>query len=377
MRVVYDAESGAEAAAPLRAALWRVVNSWPAGRQKALLRFVTGVGVYPSPPGSVPFRIELPYAAFTSAQHASLIHTLPTAHTCANVLEMPNYYAALRATTPTATAAEMSAEDWIDATARLLESKLLLAITQTDGYGLDTNTTLTSQSGLTPRSWNTITVRPGGAGGTADPDVVQNSGVITVSRGGRKPTTASGGGSGGSLVSGPHVGPGSPPASARGPIIGWGPTARGMPANSSMTPDPAAVMRSLVDARKPADAAQRKLILAGPNDDDEEITIVRDLTDQTDSQQKLITEQSTGNNEPHQQPRMIANRLAPAVTRLSVAASSALISGTDDKLMQNGTIGLEGAESEALESHRKLLDDLAADLDEAATTLPLPGGLHS
>ncbi len=58
---------------------------------------------------------------------------MPSAHTCTNTVEMPNYFASLRATAPTGT----SEEQLRGSCRELLDAKLRFAVLGSQGYGLD------------------------------------------------------------------------------------------------------------------------------------------------------------------------------------------------------------------------------------------------
>ena len=48
-------------------------------------------------PGTELLSVQMPFVSFSTAELVAGAQTLPQSHTCDNVLELPNYYAALRA----------------------------------------------------------------------------------------------------------------------------------------------------------------------------------------------------------------------------------------------------------------------------------------
>jgi hypothetical protein len=93
-RVVADAELDADAGSVLGGLLWKVLASWPRDRQLQFLHFVTGSDRLPLP-GSELLKLEAPFVAFGAAQHAAQLGMLPQAHTCDNLLELPDSWASL------------------------------------------------------------------------------------------------------------------------------------------------------------------------------------------------------------------------------------------------------------------------------------------
>ncbi len=149
-RVVLCSTLRAAAGAPLAEALWAVLARWDtAGGELPMLfrRFVTGASAPPPTPGAAPLRVEVPAAARSREEHAQALEELPVAHTCTSTLELPNYYAALRALggaqPPSAEGATVGAQEessnpWLAATVEHLERKLRQAVTEGGaGYGLE------------------------------------------------------------------------------------------------------------------------------------------------------------------------------------------------------------------------------------------------
>lgn len=134
-RIVYDEE--ARECVPLQRALWDVVNGWPLGKQRAFVRFVTGVAALP-PPMTEALKVDTPFSAFGAKQQAKLLATLPQAHSCTNTLELPNYYAALEAGAATGGGSGGATRDALAARCRvIINERLTMAVEGSDGYGLD------------------------------------------------------------------------------------------------------------------------------------------------------------------------------------------------------------------------------------------------
>ncbi|KAG5189365.1 hypothetical protein JKP88DRAFT_143452, partial [Tribonema minus] len=136
----------------LRDAFWEVVDTMMVQEKWGLLLFITGVRRLP-PPKTELMAIELQYmppearagsnrSASASDAAQSLLGRVPCAHTCDNVLEVPDYWTAL------VTEAGFDPKRGLPASAKLmgdlrqklrkhLRDKLLLAIANAQGYGLD------------------------------------------------------------------------------------------------------------------------------------------------------------------------------------------------------------------------------------------------
>ncbi|KAL0042458.1 hypothetical protein WJX79_000246 [Trebouxia sp. C0005] len=76
--------------------LWEVVNAWETELKQHFLFFLTGSRRLPQPHTEV-LRIELPFVAFDLKDHTIMLSRLPQAHTCENILELPNYQESLLA----------------------------------------------------------------------------------------------------------------------------------------------------------------------------------------------------------------------------------------------------------------------------------------
>jgi hypothetical protein len=75
--VRYDDEL--EHCAPLREALWSVLDSWDNLSKRKFLKFVTGVDTLPAP-GMETLRIEVPFMCFTPSDYSKALATLPQSH---------------------------------------------------------------------------------------------------------------------------------------------------------------------------------------------------------------------------------------------------------------------------------------------------------
>jgi hypothetical protein len=75
-------------------ALWTVLASWSLEKKKQFLVFVTGSSRLPLP-GSELLKVEAPFVALGAAEHRAHLGMVPQAHTCDNLLEIPNYWEAL------------------------------------------------------------------------------------------------------------------------------------------------------------------------------------------------------------------------------------------------------------------------------------------
>eukprot|EP00928_Gymnodinium_smaydae_P009828 TRINITY_DN13680_c0_g1_i1.p1 TRINITY_DN13680_c0_g1~~TRINITY_DN13680_c0_g1_i1.p1 ORF type:complete len:776 (+),score=204.14 TRINITY_DN13680_c0_g1_i1:101-2428(+) len=111
-------------------AFWHVVESFTAEEKRQLLVFLTGLDTWPEP-GTERITISSPFSAFTEDEHRQMLQMLPQAHTCANTLELPNYYAALK---ETGGANDASMESTLR---RIVGERLRLAISESAGYELD------------------------------------------------------------------------------------------------------------------------------------------------------------------------------------------------------------------------------------------------
>lgn len=138
-RVVMDNELlEEEAVLNLGDLFWEVVESWPGDRQRQLLEFVTGSS-HPPLAGSELLRIEAPFVAFGMEEYKAQLGMLPQAHTCDNLLELPNYLNALLQVQGYRNLSNVPLDKIPDLRAeciRIIDDRLTLAATCV-GYGLD------------------------------------------------------------------------------------------------------------------------------------------------------------------------------------------------------------------------------------------------
>ncbi|GIL54422.1 hypothetical protein Vafri_9959 [Volvox africanus] len=145
-RVVLDDELSGNSAVLIEL-LWAVMAEWPPERRLRFVEFVTGTPRLPLP-GSELLKIQAPFVAMGVAEHRATLGMLPQAHTCDNLLELPNYWESLLAVRgvrggPTAVArgtAQLTEEQMTDLraeTRRILADRLEVAVLNFQGYGLD------------------------------------------------------------------------------------------------------------------------------------------------------------------------------------------------------------------------------------------------
>ena len=114
--------------APLADALWRVLDRWPLDLKRSFVAFVTASSHLP-PPGTELLRVELPFVALTASDSAQQLTMLPQAHSCENLLELPNYWAAL--------VKRDGRDASLDELDRVLEERLRYAVTECAAFDLD------------------------------------------------------------------------------------------------------------------------------------------------------------------------------------------------------------------------------------------------
>lgn len=127
--------------------LWEVLEKWPPAQQRRFVEFVTGSARLPLP-GSELLKIQAPFVAVGAAEHAATLGMLPQAHTCDNLLELPNYWESLLAlrgvkggpaavAQGTAALSTQQARELRAEAKRVLDGRLSLAVNNFEGYGLD------------------------------------------------------------------------------------------------------------------------------------------------------------------------------------------------------------------------------------------------
>ncbi|PNG99405.1 putative E3 ubiquitin-protein ligase, partial [Tetrabaena socialis] len=145
-RIALDEEL-AGPSSPLVEMLWEVLAGWAPERRLRFVEFVTGTARLPLP-GSELLKIQAPFVAMGAAEHRGTLGMLPQAHTCDNLLELPNYWESLLAVRgvrggPAAVArgaAALTHEQRAELRAearRILDERLEIAVLNFQGYGLD------------------------------------------------------------------------------------------------------------------------------------------------------------------------------------------------------------------------------------------------
>ena len=128
---------------PLSDALWDTVDAWPSSKKLNFVKFVTGSDRLPLPQTET-LKVELPFFAFSDQDHSNLLKTLPQAHTCENLLELPNYWESLLKAKdieenfhPNKEGLDIRKE-LRKKLRRILDERLTFAISNCDSYELDT-----------------------------------------------------------------------------------------------------------------------------------------------------------------------------------------------------------------------------------------------
>ncbi|KAH9093638.1 hypothetical protein Ae201684P_016264 [Aphanomyces euteiches] len=123
----------------LHNAVWNILDNLSPSDKRRFVKFVTGVDKLPVP-GTEILRIELPYTVISASERAKQLLVLPQAHTCDNVLELPNYWTALcekfRDSSPT-----------YDMLVQIVKEKLMYAIENGNNYGLDVVSSIAANDG--------------------------------------------------------------------------------------------------------------------------------------------------------------------------------------------------------------------------------------
>ena len=131
--VVCDEELG-EQWSLLSEVLWDTVNVWPVEKKLEFVKFVSGSKRLPLPKTET-LKVELPFFAFSGQEHANLLRTLPQAHTCENLLELPNYLESLLVVKGKGTE---NVESMKHELGKVIDDRLTFAVSNCDSYGLDT-----------------------------------------------------------------------------------------------------------------------------------------------------------------------------------------------------------------------------------------------
>ncbi|QDZ23575.1 ubiquitin-protein ligase [Chloropicon primus] len=122
-------------------ALWEVLDSWPKDKKLCFVKFVTGSDRLPLPNTEL-IKIELPFFAFSDHDHKNLLKTLPQAHTCENLLEIPNYWESLLHVKGTPdnfwNLGQGEKDELLKELRETMDDRLTFAVSNCDTYGLDT-----------------------------------------------------------------------------------------------------------------------------------------------------------------------------------------------------------------------------------------------
>ena len=118
----------------LRECLWSVIDKMSNDQMRQFLKFVTGVSRLPIP-GTETVKIEMPFMVYGHEEHKKNLERLPQAHTCDNILELPNYWESL---------IEVHGDEGETDVAAMktkleahMQAKFLCAIQNAEGFGLD------------------------------------------------------------------------------------------------------------------------------------------------------------------------------------------------------------------------------------------------
>jgi len=114
-----------------------------ASDKRMFLKFVTGINKLPLPMSET-IKIESPFLCFSNEEHALNLMRLPTAHTCFNTIELPNYVESMLELQYDGQTIDDLEQDgmklsFLNKLKIHMKEKLMLAISNTDGsgYGLD------------------------------------------------------------------------------------------------------------------------------------------------------------------------------------------------------------------------------------------------
>ena len=136
-RVVEDPEL--QQCVPLRSALWATIDGLDRVKKRKLLQFITGVDRLPIA-GTEMIKIEMPFMAYSEDEHKKTLMMMPQAHTCDNILELPNYWQSLVAVhkVENGSDAEPNENELVPRLRKLILQKVETAFSLADGFGLDT-----------------------------------------------------------------------------------------------------------------------------------------------------------------------------------------------------------------------------------------------
>ena len=119
---------------PLSEAVWAVLDRWSASEKRRFVKFVTGSDRLP-PSGTEVITLQ---TAFVDERRGASLGMLPQAHTCDNLLELPNYWRALCELrgVPTDTRGTAAASI-VKELEKIVHQRLTTAVNECDVYGLD------------------------------------------------------------------------------------------------------------------------------------------------------------------------------------------------------------------------------------------------
>lgn len=129
-----------EGSEPLTESMWAVLGRWTPADKRRFVKFVTGSDRLP-PRGTEVITLQVAQAEIgrrAGRRQNATLGMLPQAHTCDNLLELPNYWEALcesRGVPLTTRGAEATA--LIAELELLLQQRLTMAVHECDVYGLD------------------------------------------------------------------------------------------------------------------------------------------------------------------------------------------------------------------------------------------------
>ena len=130
-RVVEDGEL--KQCPELREALWGTIDSFSVDDKRLLLKFMTGIDRLPIP-GTEVVRVEMPFMVYGLDEHRKNLQKMPQAHTCDNVLELPNYWESLLQVYGEG---DMGRDELKRKLAEIMQTKFRCAIEMSEGFGLD------------------------------------------------------------------------------------------------------------------------------------------------------------------------------------------------------------------------------------------------
>ena len=118
---------------PTLSIFWSVVSSFSPTMKRKLLNFITGSNRLPLQK-SEKILIECPFMALSKSDHTKILQTLPQAHTCDNILELPDYYTSL-----VEVSENINDKVLLKECKSIVHQRVEFAITEFKGYGLDSS----------------------------------------------------------------------------------------------------------------------------------------------------------------------------------------------------------------------------------------------